>query len=596
MRILEHTACTARLLYVVTWRSLLATLGACGTSLFARGSAGYASAECNQMEVCVISLLWPDQRGRGNPGRADWEDDVALAPIIRALSGDGRYADRIRAVLTELCPDPVTIVYRQDVLEDLLHLPALVASLEAVLPRLSGLAYSGVGRWDDGGVFQVAQRVAELDLFVECVQGLLAALDAVQPELTAAGWLHVRTALHALADSPVFGALVAELPTLRVQLERASSITIGINLDAQLRPESATLLGIHAERFGGPRSLLGRLLPAGTDAQHGVTPLRSSNERQAFGPDRQLFRDLSHLLEEVTRPVAQALVRYTHLHSSTLAELEGELAFYLGAVRLIRELQAAGYALCRPQIAPLAERVCRVCNAYNLELALRLRTQAPQNGTATEVVSNDITFDESGRIFLLTGPNRGGKTTFTCAVGQVQVLCQAGLYVPGTAARISPVDAIFTLFPEAEQMQTGMGRLDEEAARLARVFREATAHSLVLLNEPLASTNPGEALGIARDVLAGLRLLGVRAVVVTHLHDLVREVAALNAGVAGESVIGSLVAGIAVDDAEQPRRTYRIRAGLPAGQSYAADVAVQHGLHLSQIKRTLQERGLRDRA
>jgi len=195
-------------------------------------------------------------------------------------------------------------------------------------------------------------------------------------------------------------------------------------------------------------------------------------------------------------------------------------------------------------------------------------------------------------VFVLTGPNRGGKTTFTRAVGQVQMLGQAGVYVPGSAARISPVDRIFTLFPEAEQAQTGMGRLDEEAARLAEIFRAATPHSLVLLNEPLASTSPAEATGIARDLLSGLRLLGARALVVTHLHNLAHELPALNAAIAGQGVLGSLVAGAEQPDGEVVTRTYRITPGIPAGQSYAADIAAQHGLHLSRITRMLRERGL----
>ncbi len=540
----------------------------------------------------MISLLGREPPPRRHVAATSWADDLLLPPIVRALCLDGRYAGQIQAILTDLCPDPATVVYRQDVLEDLLCLPELALRLETLLPRLAGPAHGGSSRWEDAGVFQVTARLAELEMYVECLQGLLTALEAVQTGLQAIGWRDLLAELRDRAATPTFRALQMELPELRARIEHVRSVTVGINLDAQLRPESATLLGIDAGRFAGPRSLLGRLLRGEAALQAGVTPLRLAGDRQPFGPDRRLFQDLSYLLEEVTTPVAQALARYTQIESRVLAGLEGELAFYLGARQMITQLQSAGYALCRPEIAPCAARICQVRGAYNLELLLRLRSHSSTGENPPTVVPNDISFDDVGRVFVLTGPNRGGKTTFTRAVGQVQMLGQAGLYVPGSAARISPVDRIFTLFPEAEQAQTGMGRLDEEAARLAEIFRAATPHSLVLLNEPLASTSPAEAIGIARDLLSGLRLLGARALIVTHLHNLAHELPALNAAIAGQGILGSLVAGAEQHDGEVVTRTYRITPGMPAGQSYAADIAAQHGLHLSQITRTLRERGL----
>jgi dsDNA-specific endonuclease/ATPase MutS2 len=426
------------------------------------------------------------------------------------------------------------------------------------------------------------------------VHGLLAALDASRPQLHAIGWQALRDDLEATAQTAEFRALAAELPALREQIERCSSVTLGVNLDAQLRPESATLLSVNAGRFGGPQGLLGRLL-GGRAGQAGISPLRQAGERQAFGPDRQLFLDLSQLIEEVTAPIAESLTRYARLSGAPLAALEGELAFYLGAARLIRSLRAESYVLTRPTIAPPDARVFQAQALYNLELALRLRGRPTAAGAPAAPVANDSSFDEAGRIFILTGPNRGGKTTFTRAVGLAIVMAQAGLPVPAAGAQISPADAIFTLFPAAEQVQTGMGRLDEEAGRLASIFRRATDRSLVLINEPLGSTSPREAIEIARDLVCGLRILGVRGILVTHLHDLAYAAETLNEAVEGPSRVATLVAGAEGDPAggaDHADRTYRISAGLPDGRSYAADIAVAHGLHLDQIRRTLHERGV----
>jgi hypothetical protein len=104
----------------------------------------------------------------------------------------------------------------------------------------------------------------------------------------------------------------------------------------------------------------------------------------------------------VTQPVAEALTRFARVSGAPLATLEGELAFLLGAARLVATLRAEGYALCRPTIAPPAARLILVEQLYSLELALRLRERPPANGVPHAPVPNDVAFDEAGRIQLIT--------------------------------------------------------------------------------------------------------------------------------------------------------------------------------------------------
>jgi DNA mismatch repair ATPase MutS len=117
------------------------------------------------------------------------------------------------------------------------------------------------------------------------------------------------------------------------------------------------------------------------------------------------------------------------------------------------------------------------------------------------VVKNDVRMDKNGRIFILTGPNQGGKTTYVQMVGLCQILAQLGLWVPARQARISPVDGIYTHYPMEESSAKATGRFGDEAQRLSDIFTGATRHSLILLNESLASTNAGESLYIAQDLV-----------------------------------------------------------------------------------------------
>jgi hypothetical protein len=541
------------------------------------------------------SLLHPAGAPARSGGRAaPNEADLGLGPIIRALDLDGRHGRFVAGVLAELCDNPAVIDYRQDLLDDLLRLPELAASIAAVLPQLGEL--SNIGRGGNWGenvpLLQVATRLAELDGYVTCVESLSAALDAAGAEVRAAGWLALRAFLAATRAQPDYQRLAEELPRLRAQLDLAGSVTLGINLDAQLRPESATIVSVNPSRFGGRYSLLDRLFGerAAADAVRGITALYKADESQRRTPEHELFRDLDRLLERVAAPVADALASYTRVHSARLAGLEPELAFYLGAARLANELRAAGMPLCRPEIAPAGERVCVISGGFSLDLALRLRAARRGVSLAGTIVPNDVAFGPQATVFILTGPNSGGKTTYTRAVGQAQVLFQAGLLIPGRHARISPVDGIYTHFAVAERLDINGGRLAEELERLAQIFRQAGPNSLVLLNEPLASTDHAAARALSRDILSGLRLLGARTIFVTHLHELVDD------ALAGDAPAGlvSLVAELAPrqGNGSELAPSYRIVPGRPQVAGYAAELARQHGLSLGQIAATLRGRGL----
>ena len=500
----------------------------------------------------------------------------------------GRLAARQRfahQVLTELLLDTETIVYRQAILADLMKNPGLRADLEQLLPALEALSAGPSGeRYRpavDVGLERVAHRLAELELLVEAVTGLTDALG--KAHLQSSGLQSTCATLEQLRTSTEFIALARELPELRARLSSVRSVTLGVNLAADLTPESATILDLQATPVDGRRALLFRLLGGGSESE-ALTPLQRG-EGGAFGRPNELVRDLRRLLSEVVAPVQAALQRFARMSSDALGQIGQELAFWLGVARLIDRLCASGLPVCCPEILNVDERRAELIDMYDVGMALAL-SAGPTGG---RLVTNAARFDaHTGRVWVLTGPNRGGKTTYTRAVGLAHVFLQTGLHVPARAARMSPVDAIYSHFPSREEVSPGRGRLDVEAERLASIFREATPRSLILLNEALSGTSALEALDLARGLVRALRLLGARAIYVTHLHELAFETEEINATTAGDGTVASLLA----DSSAEERRTYRIVPGPPSGVSFAAEIAEQHGISFAQLAKLLQERGV----
>lgn len=559
-----------------------------------------------------LSLLWPDETPSATwTLTAETIRDLELAAVVKALCPYEPYREVIAPLIYDLCLEPETIRFRQAVLADLQAQPSLAAALEALLPLLDELAlFSYRRQGNDSTLHEVAARAGELELLVEAVHRLQQAFTVVSTPLQSTALTALRDHVASVAADANFQQLVTNLPPLLAQLRTSASITIGVNLDPFMRPEEALLLAVNDFRFSDS-TLLDRLLGKGAGDGKGIAslhtpPLMSKSSGMITGgmpisgpPQRvdpmmvPLFKDLSEVLEKVTQPIAYELRKYVQLNGRFLVALRPDILFYVHALRLVTKLTQAGMAWCWPEILPAAARVCWVRNAYNVQLAIQGLGRSSAAPLPQRVVANDIDLGENGRIAILTGPNQGGKTTYMQSIGLVQVFAQLGLPVPGASGRISPVDAIYTHYPIEEKLALGTGRFGDEAQRIRAIFEQVTAHSLLLFNESLATTNMGESVFLARDMVRALRQIGVRAIFTTHLHELAAAVERINADTPGDSVVVSLVASAQVEaDGVDGRYTYRIQPGPPLGRSYAENIAAQFGISYGQLQTLLAERKL----
>jgi DNA mismatch repair protein MutS len=554
-----------------------------------------------------VSLLRPGGGDGEQPSRLRRLSDRSAADLdlgaaVRALAVDAERREEVEGILAGLCQEEDTIRYRQEVLADLLADEELAAGLQALASEMSCLKRYRQAREPAELLYEVTWRLGELESYTDCIEKLAELLQAHRNGLRSRGLRRLGAAVAEIRDQEIFRNLRRELPDLLGRVRGISSVTVGINLDRDLRPQEATLLSIGRRRFRGPSdSLLGRLFGRLKRGDwEGIAPLHSMPAAGA-GEERSpylrpamvpLFRDLSEVLARSCRPVAAALKHYVQLESSFLVGIAAELSFYLGALRLIRRLEQLGLTMCRPEIVPAGQGVCRVGRAYNLNLALRFSEEDAKD-VGARIVRNDVSFGPEGNIFILTGPNRGGKTTYMQGVGLIQVLAQAGLYVPAEEAWISPVDGIYTHFPAGEHPELDTGRLGEEARRLRELFASATPSSLILLNESLSTTSPGESYVLARELARILRLLGARAIYTTHIHELAAQVDRLNRDGPGGGRLASLVSLVEeTGDSSSVRRTFRIVPAPPAGSSYAEEIASSHGVSYDQLRELLRERGI----
>ena len=174
---------------------------------------------------------------------------------------------------------------------------------------------------------------------------------------------------------------------------------------------------------------------------------------------------------------------------------------------------------------------------------------------------------------MLTGANRGGKTTITQAVGQLFLLAQGGISVPAQRFSFFPADCVLTHFPADEDKTMDLGRLGEECQRFREMYSVSTGKSLLLLNETFSTTSFEEGYYIAVDAVKALLDRGCRVIYNTHMHKLAYDLdtAVNQPGKTGKAV--SLVA-----ETTGGKNSFRVRVAPPEGKSFARDIAEKYGV------------------
>ena len=560
-----------------------------------------------------ISLLTPaNSNAVYNTLSKEAVNDLSVDFLVDALTKDGYEKNIIKQILTEITDDEETVRYRRDIFEDFLRFPKLREDLTALILKLKDLREIERFQKDSESTYlwQLINRLREMDGYVECITQIKLTLEAI--DIKSEGLLELKKNVQAIYNDSGFPELKKDIDETLAKARTLRSITLGVNLDDMLRPKFVGVISLNDKHFtdsgllkrfmnfasnqselhhgtdvsgfttfnpANPSSVSFGFGKAAIGAQNEVNHFAESSLTGADPMSDALKKVVSDILKRTVNNIKFILHKYTSVSGYSFVELMPQIVFYIRFAELCDKIMAKGLPLSKAEVTPKENRSCDIKDIYNIKLAIKA-----VQGEEIDIVTNDFSFDENGRIYILTGPNRGGKTTVTQAVGLAFLLAQNGIYVPASAMNFSPCDNIFTHFPADENDTVDLGRLGEESKRLAEIFGSATNGSLLPLNESLATTNVAEGLYIAKDVVRAMRYLGVRSVFNTHMHELARSLDDLNATV-GESKVESMVTGV-----ENGNRSFKIFIAPPQGISYAKDIAEKYGVTFESIKNGIDSR------
>ena len=262
-------------------------------------------------------------------------------------------------------------------------------------------------------------------------------------------------------------------------------------------------------------------------ARHGDALMRPDSgftHRQTMaGAVRFNAPELHDVALRVTQAGAHALAaEAAHLEELTATALASRTAITATADALARldvasalaELAAAS-GWTRPT---LVEHAC-----FEVEGGRHPVVEAAIARSGGQFVANDCRLSEDSRLWLVTGPNMGGKSTFLRQNALIAVLAQAGSYVPATRATIGLVDRLFSRVGAADNLARGRSTFMVEMVETAAILAQATPRSFVILDEVGRGTSTYDGLAIAWAVVEAIHEDNrCRCLFATHYHELTR--------------------------------------------------------------------------
>ncbi len=489
-----------------------------------------------------VFLLYPDRdldpSEEGLPNAADLIQDLGLDTVVAAMAqGDKFMADIVRRVLLNPLSDIALITYRQEILKDCLAHPDVIRELYGIAveflekKREQWLWFSP--RSSPSSVLVGGRNLLQVSL--NLFRRLRRISDEYADRFASRGFQRFFTMIQRELDDEYLAGIEDHVQTLE--------FPGGVTLRAQLGRGNEGEHYLLCRPTDQPRRWFERFF-----SSQGQVYSFSLDPRDDVGA-----RVLAKLRDRGLARVATAVAHAAAHIDSFFNVLRSELAFYLGCMNLNEQLEKIGEPLTFPQPAPADATLFSAVGLYDVSLALT---------TGKKVIANDVHADGK-ELLIVTGPNRGGKTTFLRSVGLAQLMMQAGMFVPAASLTASLCSGVFTHFRREEDKAMESGKLEEELKRLSAVVDWIRPHGLVLLNESFGSTNEREGSEIARQVVSAFLEANVRVIFVTFLHEFARTF---------HEADSDRVLFLRAERLPDGTRTFRVKEGAPEETSYGADL------------------------
>ncbi|MBZ6072521.1 DNA mismatch repair protein MutS [Aeromonas schubertii] len=236
--------------------------------------------------------------------------------------------------------------------------------------------------------------------------------------------------------------------------------------------------------------------------------------------ERYIIDELKHYEDKVLTAQAQALALEKRLYEELLDQLLPHLAELQESAAALAELDVLG------TLAERAETLNYCCPELVNEDRIEIeggRHPVVEQVLSDPFIANPITLHRARRMLIITGPNMGGKSTYMRQTALIVLLAHIGAFVPAERAVIGPIDRIFTRIGASDDLASGRSTFMVEMTETANILNNATAQSLVLMDEIGRGTSTYDGLSLAWACAEQLASkIGAYTLFATHYFEMTR--------------------------------------------------------------------------
>jgi DNA mismatch repair protein MutS len=523
------------------------------------GTRESADSSCGVPPSDFHSILheFPDAGSKTELPAPEFFRDLNLYQIVDAITA-GRDEYNLKPFFYARLTGLAAIAYRHEIMVDLEH-DALFQSIKAFSFRMHSMrvhltaAEKSYYKYQQEALFLEAAEI-----YCEAVEKLLQDLHQHNPE--SHGLRAFRTYMAQYIASNGFKALASDAKGLRAELS-------AIRYELLIRGSSITVRNYAAEpdyTASVEQTFAKFKQGAVQDYLVKFSEFSGMNHIEAMVLDR-----VALLNPRVFLALDDYYARYKAFPDQIIADFDREIQFYIAWLEYAEKFKGTGLKFCYPRVSDISkELVSR--EGFDLALAEKLLREK------SRAVCNDFALSGAERIFVVSGPNQGGKTTFARTFGQLHYLASLGCPVPGVDAKLFLCDQIFTHFEREEDITTLRGKLEDDLVRIHHILQRATPKSIIVINEIFSSTTLKDAVCLGGKVIESIAQLDALCVCVTFLDEL----SSLN-----EKTV-SMVAEVVPDN--PTLRTFKLQKRPADGLAFALSIAEKYRLTYEQLKERLR--------
>lgn len=363
--------------------------------------------------------------------------------------------------------------------------------------RMEECKLAATKKYDVGvGVQKAVWHMLEVSTYCEALEKLY--LDLRKQAMRSEGMKALSDCLEHYVESEAFVSMHKQAMLLKVQL---------LSFRIKMIYENEQLLIMEETVEGNYEKFLKTYMGDGIERMK--TPFSKSLDLSML--EEEIIHKFAKKQPNFFKGIKEFARKYKSYKNEVLWRFSDEITYYLSYAIFQKKMEQKGFHFITPSVDE--EKVMRAQGLYDLALACKKEN-------ATEVVCNDVSYENGESILVVTGPNQGGKTTFARSLGQLVYFTKMGLDVPALAANVHAFSTILTHFSVEESVETGRGKLMDELVRLKPMMEAECCNAFVIINELFTTAANYDACIMGEKVLKHFIQQGCKGIYVTHLKEL----------------------------------------------------------------------------